>query len=199
MPHSPSSTEIWLFRHGETEWSLSGAHTGRTDIPLTENGRKQAMALRPIVAKQSFDLVLTSPLSRAKETCQLAGLGDKAQEDTNLYEWDYGEYEGKKTADIRKTIPDWSIWTTPIKEGESLDMVEKRAAALIQRCLDHKGKIALFAHGHILRILGAYWSAKKASFGAHLALSTASICKLGYERENQVISTWNLTSHLENI
>lgn len=197
MSHASNTLEIWLVRHGETEWSLSGAHTGRTDIPLTENGKKQAEALKPLLAKQSFDLVLSSPLGRAKETCKLAGLADKMKEDSNLYEWDYGEFEGKKTADIRKTDPTWSIWTTPIKEGETLEQVEKRAAKIIDKCLEHKGRIALFAHGHILRILGAYWSAKKASFGAHLALSTASVSKLGYERENQVISAWNLTSHLE--
>jgi broad specificity phosphatase PhoE len=184
---------IWLIRHGETEWSKSGQHTGTTDIALTEQGRKQALALVPLLAGQTFDLVLTSPMQRAIETCRLAGLGDKAKIEPELHEWNYGVYEGRKTADIREQVPDWSVWTSPIPEGESATQVGARAQALIDRLLSRDvSSIALFSHAHFLRTLAAVWVTGGPSLGAHLALDTAAVSVLGFEREVRAITKWNL-------
>ncbi|SAK78236.1 phosphoglycerate mutase [Caballeronia pedi] len=184
---------IWLIRHGETEWSKSGQHTGTTNVPLTDDGRKQAAALVPILAAQTFDLVLTSPMDRAIETCRLAGLGDRAQIEPKLHEWNYGVFEGRKTADIRKEIPDWSVWTSPIPEGESLADVGKRAQALIDKLLATGAtNIALFSHAHFSRVFGAQWATGAASLGAHLAMDTAAMSVLGFERDVRAIIKWNL-------
>ncbi|WP_162070513.1 MULTISPECIES: histidine phosphatase family protein [Burkholderiaceae] len=184
---------IWLIRHGETEWSKSGQHTGTTNVPLTDEGRKQAAALVPILAAQTFDLVLTSPMDRAIETCRLAGLGDRAQIEPELHEWNYGVYEGRKTPDIRKEIPDWSVWTSPIPEGESLDDVGARAQALIDKLLaTGAANIALFSHAHFSRVFGAQWATGAASLGAHLAMDTAAMSVLGFERDVRAIIKWNL-------
>lgn len=201
MADDKTKTELWLMRHGETAWSLSGAHTSYTDLPLTDHGREQSARLRPVLAKQPFDLVLTSPRQRARSTAELAGLGDAALVDNNLQEWNYGRYEGKSTADIRKTEPGWNVWTDPITDGEPLKDVATRAQAVIERCLEHGGRCALFAHAHIFRILAGVWCgpldtvpqtlARSGAFGAHLALSTASISVLGLERDTRVISRWN--------
>jgi len=149
--------QIWLIRHGETEWTLSGQHTGRTDIPLTPAGRRQAQGLGRHLAARSFALVLTSPLGRAHETCRLAGYGSAAQVTDDLREWDYGIYEGRTTAAIRAGEPGWSIWTSPIPEGESLEQVGARAHRVMNRALSGGGDVALFAHAHILRIFAACW------------------------------------------
>ncbi len=193
--------ELWLIRHGETEWSLSGAHTSFTDLPLTEHGREQALRLGPVLAKTAFDLVLTSPRTRARVTAELAGLGAAAAVEENLQEWNYGVYEGKSTPEIRKEQPGWSVWSDPMPGGESLTEVAVRAQAVIERCLDHGGRCALFAHAHIFRILGGVWCgpldalpetlARSGAFGAHLGLATASVSVLGYERETRVIKRWN--------
>lgn len=183
--------EIWLIRHGETEWSLSGQHTGRTDIPLTENGRRQAAALKPVLAQQPFDLVLCSPLTRAQDTCRLAGLGGQMELEPRLLEWNYGIYEGRKTQDIREETPDWSVWNSPIPEGEDVAAIQQRAESLINRLLTVDGRIALFAHAHILRVLAGCWIADDARLGAHLVLGTASVSKLGFEREDRAITQWN--------
>jgi broad specificity phosphatase PhoE len=183
--------ELWLIRHGETAWSLSGQHTGRTDIPLTARGRQQAELLGRRLMKKRFALVLTSPLRRARETCELSGQGDKAIPDDDLLEWNYGEYEGKTSAEIRKEVPGWTIWTGGVRGGESADEVGERVDRVIARSLAAHGDVALYAHGHVLRILAARWLGLAATGGRYLGLDTASLSKLGYERETQVIRCWN--------
>jgi probable phosphoglycerate mutase len=186
--------EIWLIRHGETEWSRSGQHTGRTDVPLALEGQRQAEALGRYLAGRPFALVLTSPLARARDTCRLTGYESVARIDPNLREFDYGIYEGRTTADIRVAEPGWSIWTHPVPEGESLEAVGARARGVIDRALLADGDVALFSHGHLLRILGACWIGRPPGDGRLLALSTASISALGWERETRVIQRWNLAA-----
>ena len=187
--------ELWLIRHGETEWSLSGAHTSYTDLPLTPHGREQAARLKPVLAGVHFDLVLTSPRQRARDTADLAGKGDGAQIDPDLQEWNYGIYEGKSTPDIQKEHPGWNVWRDPITGGEALQQVATRAQAVIDRCVANGGRCALFAHAHIFRIMGGVWTgpgnAQNGGFGEHLGLSTASISILGLERATRVITRWN--------
>jgi probable phosphoglycerate mutase len=195
MSHVTSNPgpQIWLIRHGETEWSKSGQHTGTTDIALTEQGRMQATRLAPLLAMQKFDLVLTSPMQRAIETCRLAGLGDQAEIEPELHEWNYGIYEGRKTADIRTETPDWSIWTSRIPEGESAAQVGARGQALIDRLLSRDVKtIALFSHAHFLRALAAVWVTGAPALGGHLVLDPAAVSVLGFEREVRAIVRWNL-------
>jgi broad specificity phosphatase PhoE len=182
---------IWLVRHGETEWSKSGQHTGRTDIALTPTGVQQARALGTLLAGRKFALVLTSPLGRARETCRLAGLSEGAQVTEDLHEWNYGIYEGITTKAVRDKQPDWTIWTTPIPEGETVEQVGERARRLIARVEQAPGDVALFAHGHILRILGACWMGLPPIHGRNLGLYTATLSILGYERETRVIEVWN--------
>jgi len=185
--------EIWLIRHGETEWSRSGAHTGRTDIPLTPVGRENAAALGRFLAGRQFGLVLCSPMQRARDTCRLAGFGEVAHIDPNLCEWDYGDFEGRTTAAIRQEIPGWSLWADGVPNGETVEAVAARADAVLARALAANGDVALFAHGHILRILTARWLGLEAPAGRLFALGTASVSVLGYERETSVISRWNLS------
>jgi probable phosphoglycerate mutase len=182
---------VWLVRHGETEWSKSGQHTGRTDIPLTAAGEQQARALGRHLAGRRFERVLTSPLSRARETCRLAGHGDAAEISEDLLEWDYGVWEGRRTADIRLELPHWSIWTTPVPEGETVEQVGVRVRRVIERAEAVAGDVALFAHAHVLRILAACWIGLPPIHGRNLALGTASLSALGYERETRVIHVWN--------
>jgi len=183
--------QLWLIRHGETEWSLSGAHTGRTDLPLTDAGRARALALKHHLAGRPFALVLSSPLQRALETCRIAGYGDTAQLEPNLREWDYGAYEGRTTADIRRETPDWDLWTTGVPGGETIEQVAARAQLVIERAAARSGDAALFAHAHILRILTACWLGLAPSAGRLFALDTATVSVLGYERESRVIRHWN--------
>lgn len=184
---------IWLIRHGETEWSKSGQHTGTTDVPLTDEGRRQARALAPVLASQSFDLVLTSPMGRAIETCRLAGLGDRATVESELHEWNYGIYEGRTTPEIREEAPDWSVWSSPIPEGENLADVGRRAQALIDKLLATNAmNIALFSHAHFSRVFGAQWATGSPALGAHLAMDTAAMSVLGFERDVRAIVKWNL-------
>ena len=183
--------ELFLIRHGETEWSLSGAHTSRSDIPLTARGEERAAKIRDYLAHRRFSLVLTSPLQRARETCRVAGYGDVAQIEENLREWDYGIYEGRTTAEIRKERPDWSIWDSPVPDGEPVEHVAERTQKVIDRALASGGQVALFAHAHVLRILAATWLGLAARDGRLLALGTGSVSTLGFERETRVISTWN--------
>lgn len=188
-----NTLEIWLIRHGETEWSLSGRHTGSTDVPLTERGIEQARALAPVLAAQTFDHVLTSPMTRAIATCREAGLGDGARVELDLHEWNYGDYEGRTTPDIRQSVPDWTVWNAPPPNGETLAQIQARANALIERLVNlNAGRIALFSHGHFLRVLGGCWMNSQAATGAHLLLDTATISVLGFERENRVLKRWNL-------
>ncbi len=185
--------ELWLIRHGETEWSRSGAHTGRTDIPLTAAGRENAARIGRYLADRRFALVLASPLARALDTCRLAGYGDAAQIEPNLREWDYGDYEGRTTTDIRKESPGWSLWNDGPPHGETIAQVAARAEAVIARAAGAEGDVALFAHGHILRVLAARWLGLAPECARLFALGTASISKLGYERETRVIAAWNWT------
>lgn len=184
--------KLWLIRHGETEWSAAKWHTGRTDIPLTSTGEYQAADLRKILAGQRFSLVLCSPLVRARETCRLAGYGDVASLNENLLEWDYGIYEGKTTQEIRQAQPDWSIWTTSVPKGESIEQVGRRARQVIQQAQHVEGNVILFAHAHILRVLTACWLGLPPEAGRLFVLNTASISVLGYERETRVIAAWNI-------
>ena len=187
---------LWLIRHGETEWSASGRHTGRSDIPLTAEGQHQAVTLGRHLGGRRFAQVLTSPLSRAAETCRLAGYGDVARSTDDLREWDYGIYEGRTTADIRKEIPGWSVWTGEIREGESAEQVGARARRVIAQAQAAPGDVALFAHAHVLRILTACYLGLSPRDGRRFALGTASISILGYERETPALITWNQDWHL---
>ncbi len=182
--------ELWLFRHGETEWSLNGKHTSYTDLPLTEHGREQARALAPVLAKVHFDLVLCSPRQRARDTATLAAAPD-AQIEPNLQEWNYGAFEGLSTPEIQATHPGWNVWKSEITGGESLEEVAARAQKVIDRCIAHGGKCALFAHAHIFRILAGVWVGQGGGFGEHLSLSTATVSVLGWERQTRVITRWN--------
>ena len=182
---------VWLVRHGETEWSRSGQHTGRTDIPLTAEGVRQGRALGRHLVGRRFALVLTSPLRRARETCRLAGFAEGAEVADDLLEWDYGIYEGRTTESVRAEQPGWSIWTTAVSGGESVDQVGQRARRVIDRVDGVDGDVALFAHAHLLRILAACWVGLPALHGRHLILGAASISQLGYERETRVIRVWN--------
>ena len=189
-----AGTELWLVRHGETAWSASGQHTSRTDIPLTEHGRKRAEELRDYLQGTRFDAVFTSPMQRARQTCAIAGFGEVAKVEDGLKEWDYGVYEGKTTKEIQADIPGWSVWKDEIVDGETVEHVGERADGVIARALaaaPDGGKVALFAHAHILRILAVRWMGLPAKDGALLALGTGSVSVLGWERETRVISSWN--------
>ena len=185
--------ELWLIRHGETEWSRSGAHTGRTDLPLTPEGEKKAEKIRAELAGHKFALVLTSPFQRARRTCEIAGFGDTAQIEPNLREWDYGAYEGRSTPDIRRERPGWSLFRDGVPGGETIEQVAARARAVISRATAVDGDTVLFAHGHILRILGVCWISLAPDSARLFALSTAGISTLGYEHETRVFVRWNLT------
>jgi broad specificity phosphatase PhoE len=182
---------IWLIRHGETEWSLSGQHTGRTEIPLLELGERRAVAVGRELGGKKFALVLTSPRQRARETARLSGYGGVAEVDDDLQEWDYGAYEGITTKDIQKTAPGWSIWQGPVPQGETIEQVAARADRAIRRAEGVAAEVAFFAHGHILRVLAARWLGLDPTAGRLFALDTGSIGILGYERETAVISQWN--------
>ncbi len=183
--------EIVLARHGETEWSRDGCHTGRTDIPLTENGHREALLLREALREWSFERVLSSPLERALETCRIAGLGDRVETTEDLLEWDYGEYEGITTAEIRQSRPDWKLWRDGCPGGESAADVGRRVDRVLADLEGLHGDVALFAHGHVLRITAARWVGLAPDDGALLALGTATTSVLGYERETRVVRRWN--------
>jgi len=203
-------TELWLIRHGETTWSAEGRHTGRTDIPLTENGRRQAAVLGKALAGTKFAAVRCSPLLRAKETCEIAGFGSVAEVDEGLREWDYGVYEGRTSQEIQAEIPGWSVWKDAIVGGETVEQVGARADGVIARALSAGGgptsqnrelghptetedvvRVALFAHAHILRILAARWIGLGPRGGSLFALGTGSVSVLGWEKETRVVQRWN--------
>ena len=186
-----SGHEVVLVRHGQTEWSVSGQHTGTTDIPLTGQGRVQAEALGARLAGWRFERVLSSPLARALDTCRLAGMGDRVEITDDLREWDYGEYEGRRTVDIREERPGWGLWADGVPGGETVEEVGRRADRVIEAARNAPGDVALFAHGHVLRVLAARWVGLPPDHGRLLALSTASISVLGWERENAVVERWN--------
>jgi broad specificity phosphatase PhoE len=188
---SGAEQEVVVIRHGETEWSRTGRHTGRTDIPLTDDGRRQAKLLGRKLEGRTFALVLTSPLSRAAETCELTGLGDQAEVTDDLLEWDYGDYEGRHSDDIRKERPGWTLWTGGVTNGERIEDVAARVERVIDRAHTARGDVALFAHGHVLRVLAARWADLPPTAGAALFLSTATYSVLGWERDAPVITRWN--------
>ena len=183
--------KVYVFRHGETEWSLSGRHTGITDIPLTENGRDGAKLLQPFLMKQSFVLVLTSPLQRAKETCTVAGLGGQAEVESNLMEWNYGNYEGLTSPQIHETAPGWIVFNDGAPGGETPGQVAVRADRVIARVVSVKGDVAVFAHGHILRVLVARWLGLPATAGRNFLLDTGTMNILSYYRGYPAIQRWN--------
>ncbi|HTA32348.1 MAG TPA: histidine phosphatase family protein [Solirubrobacteraceae bacterium] len=191
--NSPGSREAVLVRHAETEWSLNGRHTGRTDLPLTDHGREVAAALREPLRAWQFALVLVSPARRARETCELCGLGAEAQVRDDLHEWDYGDYEGLTTPEIWKRRPGWVLWRDGCPGGESPADVGARADRVIAEIAAAEGDVAVFSHGHMLRVLGARWIALEPEGGGRLGLSTAAICVLGHERDTAVIARWNDT------
>jgi broad specificity phosphatase PhoE len=184
---------ILLVRHGETEWSASGQHTSRTDLPLVEAGREQARALAPALRGRTFTRVLSSPLKRALETCELTGFGGAVELREELQEWDYGEYEGLTTPQIREQRPEWNLWLDGCPGGESPDQVCARADRLLASLAEVDGQVLVFAHGHILRVLSARWLEMAVSAGARLVLSAGALSVLGHERETRALERWNET------
>jgi probable phosphoglycerate mutase len=183
--------ELLLARHGETEWSLNGRHTGRTDLPLTENGRERARDLASRLQGRTFALVLTSPLQRAIDTCKLAGLGQQAQVRDDLHEWDYGDYEGITTKEIHERDPGWNLWRDGCPNGEVAADVGARADRVIAEARAADGDVIAFGHGHMLRVLGARWVGLPPSDGGLLGLGTGALCTLGYEHDLPVLVHWN--------
>jgi probable phosphoglycerate mutase len=182
--------EVWLVRHGETEWSRDGRHTSTTDLPLTDEGRRVAQALHERLDHTAFSLVLTSPRERARETARLAG-HPEASRDDDLAEWDYGELEGLTTQQIRETYPDWTIWQGPVPGGESAAQVSERLDRVVSRFGAADGRVLVFGHGHALRALAARWLDLPVADGRHLRLDTATVSVLGWERETPVVIHWN--------
>jgi probable phosphoglycerate mutase len=182
---------VFCIRHGETEWSLSGRHTGTTDIPLTDNGRELAKGLRPALSGQQFTLVLVSPLQRARETCALAGLERQAVVTRDLAEWDYGIYEGLTSAEIHGRTPGWMVFRDGCPKGETPRQVGDRVDRVIARAIEAGGDVALFAHGHVLRTLAARWIGLAAEEGSRFQLDTGTLCILGFYREVRAVTIWN--------
>jgi broad specificity phosphatase PhoE len=183
--------KIFLIRHGETEWSRSGKHTGVTDVPLTEQGRKTARLLQPVLARDVFELVLTSPLQRARQTCELAGLEKGAAVEPDLMEWNYGIYEGLTTEQIQRERPGWSVFHDGCPDGEMPAQVAARADHVLAKVRAGEGNVALFAHGHILRVIAARWLDHPPSFGERLLLDTATLSILGYYYGSPALKIWN--------
>ena len=182
---------VFAIRHGETEWSLGGQHTGTTDIPLTDNGRRLAERMRPALAREAFGLVLCSPMQRSRETCALTGLGDKAVIDADLAEWNYGQYEGLTPKQIQERRPGWLIFRDGCPGGESPEQVGVRVDRVIERARAAQGDVALFAHGHVLRVLAARWIGQPAGSGQHFLLDTGTLCILGYYHDIPAVKVWN--------
>lgn len=184
--------KIVIVRHGETEWSAAGKHTSRTDLSLTADGRRDAARLGQYLAGRKFSLVLSSPLRRARETCELAGFADEAELCDDLREWDYGEYEGLTSAEIRESNPSWSLWRDGCPGGETPAQVGARVDRALARLRAADGEAIAFAHGHILRVLSARWLEMEVAAGARLALSAGAVCSLGFEHATHVLALWNL-------
>jgi broad specificity phosphatase PhoE len=182
---------LFVIRHGATEWSTNGRHTGTTDLPLLPEGEEQARATGELLTGHRFALVLTSPLQRARRTCELVGLGDQAEIDDDLHELDYGDYEGITTAQIRETVPGWTVWSHPCPGGETLDQAATRVDRVIARARAADGDVAVFAHGHILRILTARWCELPPVEGRRFVLHTATLSELGWERDDPAVILWN--------
>lgn len=192
----PPQTRLVLARHGETAWSKSGQHTGRTDIPLTELGRAQARQLGAVLAGRSFSRTFSSPLSRATDTARLAGFGTGLEIDPDLREWDYGSYEGRRRVDIARDDPGWTVWSRPIPGGESLVELGERADRVIVRLLPIGGDVLIFSHGHFLRVLAARWIEAPPVTASRLELWTGTVSELGWETDRRVIEVWNSAAHL---
>jgi len=190
-PSDGGLQRIVLVRHGQTEWSASGRHTGKADIPLTDVGRAQAAALGPVLGRYRFAQVLTSPRSRAMDTCRLALPGLPAEVDADLQEWDYGDYEGMTSAQIRETVPGWTVWSHPSPGGESAADVARRADAVLTRCRAIDGDVLLVAHGHLLRVLAARWLGLDPSCGRLFLLDPGTVSVLGHDREVAALASWN--------
>ena len=193
---SQTSRVVVLVRHGETEWTRTKQHTGRQDIPLNDAGRREGELLHHRLAAWPFTRVFVSPLSRARDTAVLAGLGDRAEVRPDLMEWDYGAYEGRIRADILRERPEWNLWRDGCPQGETAEQVGIRADRIISEVRGVEGDVAIFAHGHFLRVLGARWIHAPPTFGERLALTTASVSVLGREHEAAVLWLWNDVSHL---
>ena len=194
-----SIQQVFLIRHGETEWSLNGRHTGVTDLPLTENGRKLARQLAPTLAKEAFGRVFTSPMQRARETCELAGLGARAEIDPNLMEWNYGHYEGLTSKEIEAKAPGWVLFRDGCPGGESPEDISRRVDAVIERVRATQSDVALFAHGHVFRVLAVRWIGLPAVAGGHFFLDTATLSVLSYYRGIPAIQRWNAAVALQGL
>ncbi len=189
----PESSEVWIIRHGETEWSKSGRHTGTTELELTPKGEQDALRLAPALAGVHFDLVLCSPRARARRTAALAGIRD-VRIDQELAEWNYGDYEGRTRIQIQEDRPGWSVWADGCPGGESPDQVADRVDRVIDQVRATEGRVVLFAHGHILRALAARWLTQPVALGAHLELVTGRVSVLGHDRGTPTLELWNATS-----
>jgi broad specificity phosphatase PhoE len=185
------NVNVFAIRHGETAWSLNGQHTGKTDIPLTDNGRRLAARMRPVLAANPFGLVLCSPMRRARETCELAGFGERAIIDSDLVEWNYGKYEGLTLKQIDEVAPGWLIFRDGCPGGEAPEQVSARVDRVIARSRAVPGDTALFAHGHLLRVFAARWIGLPARGGQHFLLNTGTLCVLGYYHEIPAVRIWN--------
>ena len=196
---SESLSVVYLARHGETAWSLSGQHTGRTDLPLTERGERNARALGERLRGLTFAKVFTSPLQRAARTCELAGFAGAAEIDLDLVEWDYGQYEGRRSAEIHAERPDWQLFRDGCPGGESPGQISARADRVVGRVRAVKGDVLVFSSGHFLRVLAARWLGLDAAGGRYFLLSTASLSTLGYEHKlaEPAIHLWNDNRHVE--
>lgn len=189
----PQATpQVVLVRHGETEWSRTRRHTSFTDLPLTEQGRREAGRLKPLLAARAFGLALSSPRLRALETAELAGFGGRVQTEPDLTEWHYGQYEGLTTADIRRTVPGWTVFTHPCPGGETAEQVAARVDRVIARVRGVEGAVLLFAHAHVLRVLAARWLDLDPRAGRHLVVNTGMVSLLGYEHDYPAILSWNV-------
>lgn len=194
MSDASPPLEVLLIRHAETEWSRARRHTGRTDLPLTESGRRKARALAPRLAARRYARVLVSPLRRARETCELCGLAAGAQTLAQLAEWDYGDYEGLTSAEIEARRPGWSLWRDGCPSGESAAQVAARVGTVIASLDAIEGAVAIFAHGHVLRVLAARWLQAEPQFGARLMLDTGTVSMLGFEHGIRALRCWNGTT-----
>lgn len=191
MSISANHPLLYVVRHGATEWSRSGQHTGRTDLPLLAEGEEQARATGSLLSGIDFSLVLCSPLQRAQRTCELAGLLDRAVIDTDLQEWDYGDYEGVTTPTIRESVPGWTVWSGTCPNGETIEQVSTRADRVIERVRKEPGNVIVFAHGHFLRVLTARWCELDPVEGQRFILDPATLSILGWERETPAVRQWN--------
>lgn len=191
MAQAENHQRVFLLRHGQTEWSESGRHTGRSDIPLTSEGEANATRLAPVLAKEQFKLVLSSPMQRAVRTCELAGLGDQREEEPDLAEWGYGEYEGLTSSEIRKRDPGWTVFCHPIPGGETAAEIGARLDRVVARARAVDGDVALFGHGHSLRVFAARWLDLPPEDGRHFMLGTATVCVMSYEHDAPAVLRWN--------